>query len=136
MTLLGGNQSECRSPPLERIPENAARKLWELTFDICLTTLVPKQNGGEVNNCCGGFPGHTCPKRNNLIIHRDVNLIRRRATLFVGDIFLLECLFFSGNSINLLKTIQRLVKVSYVEIRLNHEHKSTPHKWLLIRLFS
>ncbi len=28
MTRLGGNQSECRSPPLERIPENAARKLW------------------------------------------------------------------------------------------------------------
>ncbi len=43
-------------------------------------------------------------KRNNLIIHRDVNLIRRHATLFIGDIFPLECLFFSGNAINLLKT--------------------------------
>ncbi len=67
----------------------------------------------------------TCPKRNNLIIHRDVNLIRR-TTLFIGDIFPLECLFFSGNSIHLLKTIPRLVNVSYIEIRLalNHEHKS------------
>ncbi len=72
-------------------------------------------------------------------VSRDVNLIRRRATLFIGEIFPLECLFFSGNSINLLKTIPRLVNVSYnVEIRLalNHEHKSTPHKWLLIGLFS
>ncbi len=46
---------------------------------------------------------------------------------------------YSGNSIHLLKTIPRLVNVSYnVEIRLalNHEHKSTPHKWLLIGLFS
>ncbi len=46
---------------------------------------------------------------------------------------------YSGNSINLLKTIPRLVNVSYnVEIRLafNHEHKSTPHKRLLIGLFS
>ncbi len=73
-----------------------------------------------------------------LIIHRDVNLIRRRATLFIGDIFPLERMFFSGNAIYLLKTIPRLVNVSYnVEIRLafNHEHKSTPHKWLLIRFF-
>ncbi len=78
-------------------------------------------------------------KRNNLIIHRDVNLIRRRATLFIRDIFALECLFFSGNSIHLLKTIPRLVNVYYnVEIRLalNHEHKSTPPKWHLIGLFS
>ncbi len=69
-------------------------------------------------------------KHNNLIIHRDVNLI---------SIFMLECLFFSGNSINLLKTIQRLVNVSYnvkIRLALNHEQKSTPHKWLLIGLFS
>ncbi len=81
-----------------------------------------------------GFPVIYHISQTQLIIHRDVNLIRRRATLFIGDIFPLECLFFSGNSINLLKTIPRLVNVSYnVEIRLalNHEHK-----WLLIGLFS
>ncbi len=59
--------------------------------------------------------------------------------IYIYIIFPLERLFFSGNSINLLKTIPRLVNVSYnVEIilALNHEHKSTPHKWLLIGLFS
>ncbi len=63
---------------------------------------------------------------------------KARNTIFRGH-FPARMLFFSGNSIHLLKTIPRLVNVSYnVEIRLalKHEHKSTPYKWLLIGLFS
>ncbi len=81
MTRLGVNQSECRSPPLERIPENAARKLISSQEKLIIAV--------------AGFPA-------------------------IYDVSLFA---YSGNSIHLLKTISKLVNVSYnVEIRLALNH--------------